>query len=158
MGNCKSCYSCVEPESTATIIDARGNRLQIKVPITAAEIMLDEPGHVVSPAQMIRKTGRIPVMKADEELSAGEVYLVVAASRSWCKVSESEMATIDSACGKRRQKRRSSKILPAAAEGFGEKVEGSDGIKQGNITGLSGHQLVSRRTWMPALDPISEGI
>ncbi|KAF7121111.1 hypothetical protein RHSIM_Rhsim13G0005200 [Rhododendron simsii] len=146
------------PESTATIIDARGNRLQIKVPITAAEIMLDEPGHVVSPAQLIRKTGRIPVMKADEELSAEEVYLVVPASRARCKVSESEMAMIDSTCEKRRQKRRSSKVSPAATEGSGEKVEGSDVIKEGNITGLPGHQLASRRTWMPALDPISEGI
>ncbi|KAF7121120.1 hypothetical protein RHSIM_Rhsim13G0005300 [Rhododendron simsii] len=150
--------SLTEPESTATVIDARGNRLQINVPITAAEIMLDEPGHVVSRAQLIRKTGRIPVMKADEELSAEEVYLVVPASRARCKVSESEMAMIDSACEKRRQKGRGSKVLPAATEGSGEKVEGSDVIKEGNITGLPGHQLASRRTWMPALEPISEGI
>ncbi|KAG5558145.1 hypothetical protein RHGRI_008163 [Rhododendron griersonianum] len=88
----------------ATIIDAHGNCLKIKVPITATEIMLDEPRHVVSLVQLIRKTGRIPVMKADEELLVGEVYLVVLASRAHCKVSESEMVMIDSACEKRRQK------------------------------------------------------
>ncbi|KAG5558149.1 hypothetical protein RHGRI_008164 [Rhododendron griersonianum] len=84
-GTSKSCYSYVEPQSTATIIDAHGNCLKIKVPITATEIMLDEPRHVVSLVQLIRKTGQIPVMKADEELLVGEVYLVVPASRAHCK-------------------------------------------------------------------------
>ncbi|KAG5558155.1 hypothetical protein RHGRI_008168 [Rhododendron griersonianum] len=113
--------------------------------------MLDEPGHVVSLVQLIRKTGRIPIMKADEELSVGVVYLVVLASRARCKVSESEMMMIDSACEKRRQKRRSSKVLPAATEGSGEKVEGSDVIKQGNITGLSGWSFF--RTKHPRRNP-----
>ncbi|KAG5558156.1 hypothetical protein RHGRI_008169 [Rhododendron griersonianum] len=54
MGNCKSCYSYVEPQSTATIIDAHGNLVKIKVPITATEIMLDEPRHVVSLVQLIK--------------------------------------------------------------------------------------------------------
>jgi hypothetical protein len=150
----------VKKPQTATLIDARGNLLKIKVPITAAEIMLDEPGHVVSPALLIRNTRRIPVMKADEELSAGEVYLIVPASRARSQVSESEMALIDSACEKRRRRpnRRNSKVLPAMTESSGDEVDGTVVILKGNITGLSGHQLTSRRTWKPALDPITEGI
>ncbi|KAI7989500.1 hypothetical protein LOK49_LG13G01523 [Camellia lanceoleosa] len=85
--------------------------------------MLDEPGHVVSPAIQIRRTRRIPAMKADEELSPAKVYLLVPASRINSVVSESEMARIDSACEKRRPKRRSSKVLPTETEGSSDKVE-----------------------------------
>ncbi|KAG5558157.1 hypothetical protein RHGRI_008170 [Rhododendron griersonianum] len=38
----------------ATIIDAHGNRVKIKVPITATEILLDEPRHVVSLVRLIK--------------------------------------------------------------------------------------------------------
>ncbi|KAG5558158.1 hypothetical protein RHGRI_008171 [Rhododendron griersonianum] len=41
-------------QSKATIIDAHGNLVKIKVPITATEIMLDEPGDVVSLVQPIK--------------------------------------------------------------------------------------------------------
>ncbi|KAF5931434.1 uncharacterized protein LOC114313422 [Camellia sinensis] len=161
MGNCKSCIS-VQPQTEAILIDASGILKQIKLPITAAEIMLDEPGHVVSQAMQIRRTRRIPAMKADEELSPAKVYLLVPASRINSVVSESEMARIDSACEKRRPKRRSSKVLPTETEGSSDKVEeGSLPVFQGNDTGFTGQRLGkgnSYRQWRPALEPISEGI
>ncbi|KAI7990290.1 hypothetical protein LOK49_LG12G00996 [Camellia lanceoleosa] len=163
MGNFTSCYNG-QPR-TAILIDSHGNLRRIKVPITAAEIMLDDPGHVVSPAQQIRRNSRIPAMKADDELSAGKAYLLVPAGRSNCKVSESEMALIDSASGgKRRLGSRSSKVLPAAStEGSGGdevEVENSLAVLQGNDTGLAGHRLVSPRHWRftPVLETISEGL
>ncbi|KAG5563185.1 hypothetical protein RHGRI_005816 [Rhododendron griersonianum] len=77
-------YNIGEPYSSAwgSWTHSRGTS---KVPITATEIMLDEPRHVVSLVQLIQKTGRIPVMKADEELLVGEVYLVVPANRAHCQ-------------------------------------------------------------------------
>ncbi|XAR61401.1 hypothetical protein NMG60_11035093 [Bertholletia excelsa] len=155
MGNCSSSCCTVEPP-TAILIDAQGKRRKIKAPVTAAEIMLDQPGHVVSPAFQIRRTGRIPAMKADEQLSVGHVYLVVPASRINSKASESEMEFIESSCGKRRSRRRSSKVLPMATGISDDKIERPVTISQGNGSGLTGQRLGSLRQWKPVLEPISE--
>ena len=151
MGNLTSCFY-VEIQ-TAIIISAGGNFRKINLPITAAEIMLDEPGHVVSPAEQIRRTGRIPALKADEELSTGNVYLLVPVNRANSKPSGSEMALIESASAKRRPKRRSSKISPAATEGSGEKVEDPITVSPVNSAGC---RLRGSRPWTPVLHPISE--
>ncbi|PSR94717.1 Protein of unknown function DUF4228, plant protein [Actinidia chinensis var. chinensis] len=151
MGNLTSCFY-VEIQ-TAIIIGAGGNFRKINLPITAAEIMLDEPGHVVSQAEQIRRTGRIAALKADEELSAGNVYLLVPVNRANSKPSESEMALIESASAKRRPKRRSSKISPAATEGSGEKIEDPITVSPVHSAGC---RLRGSRPWTPVLHPISE--
>ncbi|XAR58382.1 hypothetical protein NMG60_11013765 [Bertholletia excelsa] len=161
MGNFTSC--CHTVSYTATLLDTSGNLRRIKLPITVAEIMLDEPGHVVSPAQQVRRTFVLPAMKADEVLSAGKLFLLVPANRANSKVSGLEMALIDSA-QKKRQKGRSSKVLPAVTEASSEEAEGAAAIaiSQGNATGLTGRRLGCPRTparqWRPELETISEGI
>ncbi|KAA8549094.1 hypothetical protein F0562_000778 [Nyssa sinensis] len=140
---------------TAKIIDVQGNLRQVQIPMTAAEIMLEEPGYVVSPLDLVRRTGRISAMKADEELSAGKVYMLVPVSRTNCKVSELEMALVQSACDKRRAKQRSSKVLPAVTEGSDEKDEDAVSVLGGIGTGFPGRR---NRQWTPNLETISEGI
>ncbi|KAI3460760.1 hypothetical protein Pfo_017423 [Paulownia fortunei] len=107
MGNISSCFY-VESQ-VAKLIDLRGNILRlVDVPLTAAELMLEQPGHVISPLN----DTRISAMKADESLSAGKVYILIPVSRVHGKLSESEMSGIELAGVKRRSKRRSSRVLP----------------------------------------------
>ncbi|KAL8527235.1 hypothetical protein ACS0TY_005206 [Phlomoides rotata] len=155
MGNITSCFNA--QSNTAKLIDLHRNTLRlVDVPVTAAEIMLEAPGYIVSPVTDFRRDLRISALKADESLSGGVVYLLISVGRVNGKVSESEMAVIESVCGRRRAKRHSSKILPVVTEITGDcsdnpvKVfdEGSD----------IGRLNFRNKQWKPALEPIHEGI
>ncbi|CAK9152916.1 unnamed protein product [Ilex paraguariensis] len=157
MGNIICCYSLGPQPRAAKLIDVHGNLRLIKVPITVAELMLEEPGHVISPVEVLRRTSRFEAMKADEELSSGKLYMLVPANRIHCLLSESEMALVKFSCEKKKAKRRSSKILPALTQEGGEKGEGSNDpvpVLGGENSGLPCYRL---RQWRPALEPISEG-
>ncbi|KAM7521420.1 hypothetical protein LguiA_011322 [Lonicera macranthoides] len=124
MGNCTSCCY-VEPQ-TAMLIDVRGNFRQVKLPITAADLMIDEPGHLISPIDdILRRTLRYQAMPADQQLSAGKLYMFVPAAKLHSKLSQSDTAMLDSLYKKRRpSKRRSSKVLPSITQETGDRIEG----------------------------------
>ncbi|CAI9767856.1 unnamed protein product [Fraxinus pennsylvanica] len=109
--------------------------------------MLEEPGHVVSPAVEISgSNSRFSAMKADEQLIARRVYILIPLSRVRSKVTESELAVVKAAAGdKKKAKRHSSKVLPVVTESFDEEI----------VTPIPNHRL---RPWKPSLEPISEGI
>lgn len=145
--------------NTAELFDAKGNFVrQIELPIKAAELMLEEePGHVISPADEIRRTGRFMAMRAEDELVARKVYLLVPLCRVNRKVSDPDMALIDLACKKRSRtssKRTSSKILPAAMEEEVEEFQLEEKVISRYHLGpqLKGYL----RGWSPVLEPISE--
>ncbi|KAG6644991.1 hypothetical protein I3843_08G087800 [Carya illinoinensis] len=146
MGNYTSCYFPGPSNSeTAKLFDSHGNLQRLKLPLTAAELMLEHPGHAIASVEDLRRTRLISGKRADDELLAGKVYLLVSSGRVHCRVSELEMAIIDLACKKKAPKLKpcGSKVLPA----MGGEV----------ITGLPGLQQGSHRRWSPALEPISEG-
>lgn len=146
MGNFISC--CSVESQTAKIIDLHGNIRIVEIPSTAADLMLEEPGHVVSPAVEISgSNSRFSAMKADEQLIAGRVYILIPLCRVRSKVTESELAVVKAAVGdKRKAKRHSSKVLPVL------------------VTEISSEEIVAPipnqrlRPWTPSLEPISEGI
>ncbi|CAK9145209.1 unnamed protein product [Ilex paraguariensis] len=161
MGNCTSCFY-LEPKpkpKTAKLIHVHGNLRHFKVPITAAELMLEEPGHVICPVENLRRTRRFEAMKADEDLLAGKLYMLVSTNRVHRLLSESEMKLVESVCEKRRAKRRGSKILPDVTPQEVDETceESGDPIRfmGGDDTGLPCYRL---RQWRPALDPIVEGV
>lgn len=142
---------------TAKLFDAEGNFVRrVKLPLKAAELMLEEePGHIISPADEIRRTGRFMAMKAEDELVGRKVYLLVPLCKVNRKVSDSGMALINLGCKKKSRsnpKRTSSKILPAAME---EEFQVEEKVI---ISGYHpGHQLKGYiRGWNPVLEPISE--
>lgn len=145
---------------TAKLFDTHGNLRQVKVPVSAAELMLEEPGYVVSRVDDLRCTRRIPAMRADDVLLAGKAYLLMPVNRVHCLVSETEMALIDVASKKKKKsskRRGGSRVLPAGNEGATENLEvqgsvlgGGDG--DGDM-GVGGRH---RRPWSPALETISE--
>ncbi|MCI47646.1 hypothetical protein A2U01_0068888, partial [Trifolium medium] len=57
----------------------------------SAELMIELIGHVITPAVELLRTQRITALRADEELIAGKVYLVVPVSRVNSKASEFEI-------------------------------------------------------------------
>ncbi|XP_022890532.1 uncharacterized protein LOC111405741 [Olea europaea var. sylvestris] len=147
MGNFISC--CSVESQTAKIIDLHGNIRIVEIPSTAADLMLEEPGHVVSPAVEISGSdSRFSAMKADEELTAGEVYIWIPVRRVHSKVSESEMAVIKASAGDGKAKRCSSKVLPVVTESSDEEIDTP-------VKLILNQRL---RPWKPALEPISEGI
>lgn len=149
--------SVVDLQTAKLIIDFNGSIHRVKVPITAAELMLEQPGHFISPAEDLRRTLRYSAVKADDELSAGKLYMLVPTSRLHSKASVAEMAVLESACQRRRPKRRSAKVLPAAREVVCEEEREGRGE---NDTGVPSCRLGvnNNRQWRPALEPICEWI
>ncbi|KAL2251384.1 uncharacterized protein LOC105173762 [Sesamum indicum] len=157
MGNISSCFYA--QSHAAKLIDLQHNTLSlVHVPITAAELMLEHPGYVVSPLIDFRCGFRLSAMKADEIVSGGTVYILIPVTRVHGKLSESEMAIIESASGERRSKRRSSRVLPVVTEISGEGADNPVKVF-GEVRDIGVPIDRNRmRQWKPALEPIYEGI
>lgn len=151
MGNTTSC-SCIcisngvisignilkkrrKAKKTAMLLDSDGNTREIKLPIKSGELMIEEFGHVVTPVDEIRRTGRVSALLADEELVAGKVYLLLPVNRVNSKASEFEMALAEKQSGhtKRTRGNNMAKVSPSVCPRFGNQVR-----------------------WNPVLDPIFE--
>lgn len=150
MGNTSSCIPTTSEifnnkviikakKKTATLLDTCGNVRQIKLPMKSAELMIELIGHVITPAEVLLKTRRITALRADEELVAGKVYLLVPVSRVDSKASEFEIAIAERGCGKRKGN-KTAKVSPVS------KLTENDG----------GVCFVRQRRWNPVLDPIFE--
>lgn len=151
MGNTTSC-SCIcisngvisignilkkrrKAKKTAMLLDSDGNTREIKLPIKSGELMIEEFGHVVTPVDELRRTGRVSALLADEELVAGKVYLLLPVNRINSKASEFEMALAEKQSGhtKRTRGNNMAKVSPSVCPRFGNQVR-----------------------WNPVLDPIFE--
>ena len=155
MGNTRSC-SCIQTNSssfeifnekvikskkkTAALLDTDGNIREIKLPMKSAELMIELIGNVIIPAEELLKTRRIMALRADEELVAGKVYLLVPVSRINCKASEFEISIAERGSGKRKGN-KTTKVSPVA-----KLTENDNG----------GIISVRQRRWNPVLDPIFE--
>ncbi|KAL0459755.1 UNVERIFIED_CONTAM: hypothetical protein Slati_0602700 [Sesamum latifolium] len=81
MGNISSCFYA--QSHAAKLIDLQHNTLRlVDVPVTAAELMLEHPGYVVSPLIDFRRDFRLSAMKADEILSGSRVYMLISCYES----------------------------------------------------------------------------
>ncbi|GAB2234553.1 hypothetical protein Droror1_Dr00003808 [Drosera rotundifolia] len=151
MGNYSSCYTgrLSEPQE-AKIIDSQGNLQTIKTPMTAAELMMEQPGYVVSPAGQIRRTKWVSALKAEEELAAGEAYLLVQVGRVHRKATESELALVEFVLGEKRK--GSSRVSPVA-----EAVVAVEEEEEGLEERCGGRRWGGGRRWSPVLEPILEG-
>lgn len=155
MGNCISCYFPGSSKAeTANLFDPQGTLQRLELPLKAAELMLEQPGHAIAPVEELHRTRRISALKADDELSAGKDYILVPWGRVHSKVSELEMAIIELACKKRaaRQKPSGSKVSPAAMTMESREV----GEEEVEVSGLPIHPVGNHRRWSPVLEPISE--
>ncbi|XVF80670.1 hypothetical protein PTKIN_Ptkin15bG0093100 [Pterospermum kingtungense] len=150
MGNGTS--SCFIQDSrsrkTAKVIDARGNMRKVKLPANAAELMLEEPGHIISPMEELKRTRRVAAMRADDELLAAKVYVLVPIGKVHCKVTDADMAIIEAACGGKKRRKIGAKISP-------EEESQVQVLPQKCIEGIPVRSGTCR-PWTPVLEPISE--
>ncbi|KAL1350938.1 uncharacterized protein [Arachis hypogaea] len=135
MGNCY----CTSSNTTAMVVDTSGNVHRIKLPLNSGELMIEQIGHVITPADVLQRTRRISPLGADEELLPGKLYLLVPASRVHSKASPSEIA---------KTHIKNHKSLKMAAE------HGEDKITPVGVGVGLGYQ--GKRRWNPVLDPIME--
>ncbi|KAH7578259.1 hypothetical protein ACOSP7_000518 [Xanthoceras sorbifolium] len=163
MGNYTSSCFLVHSSNKARIIDSNGNLRQVKVSIKAAEVMIEEPGQVISPVDQLLRTHRVSPMRADDELLAGKAYMLFPVVRVHSKVKEEELAIVKAACHQkkgsllqRRKKTSGAKVLPAVNEEAKGEVEGQVPVSGGTDTELSGIRLGNQKQWSPILEAISE--
>ncbi|KAG2697620.1 hypothetical protein I3843_07G114600 [Carya illinoinensis] len=161
MGNYASCYfPSLSKSEKAKLFDAHGNYLQqVKLPVKAAELMLEHPGHAIVPVEELRRTRCISAIRADDGLLGGKVYFLVPSGRVHCRISELEMMIIELACKKKARKLKpsGSKVSPAMKmESKEVGGEGEGEVLGGEASGLPGHHLGNHRRWSPALEPIYE--
>ncbi|KAK2649638.1 hypothetical protein Ddye_017127 [Dipteronia dyeriana] len=167
MGNyTSSCfYMHSRSHKTTKIIDSNGHQRQVNVPIKAAEIMIEEPGHVICPVDELLRTHRVLPTKADDGLQAGKVYMLFPVVRVNGKVKEEE---IKAACGNQKIKKRSllrrrrkstsdgAKVLPVVNEDVKDEVDGQFTVSGETVTGFPGYRLGNPKQWSPVLEAISE--
>lgn len=155
----------------ARLVDLKGNLRTIELPITAAEIMMEEPGHVISAAiddynNLRSAASRFSAMKAEDQLCRGKLYVLVPVGRLNSKLSDSDLVILESVCKKKRRgssrgHHHRSKILPTSAE-LGDSEEKPDSCcpvmvssSRDNVC-LSSASPARVRQWKPSLDSISE--
>ncbi|EEF47282.1 uncharacterized protein LOC8267358 [Ricinus communis] len=164
MGNYSSCF-CIHRSNlkTAKLIDSKGTLRQLKLPVKAAELMLEEPGYVVSAAHELLRTGRVIALRAEDEVLARKVYLSLPLCRVNRKISESEMRIIQCAVAVEKmspKKKSGAKVLPAVAVEVKEEEEEIEsevvGVLEEQDTDFSGCRLANYQRWTPVLEPIFE--
>ncbi|KAE8697946.1 Secretion-associated RAS super family 2 isoform 1 [Hibiscus syriacus] len=136
-------------DKIAKVIDAQGKPRKVKLPVKAAEIMLEEPGHIICGVEELKRARRVVAMRADDELSGGKVYVLVPIGRIHCRVTDADMVIIKAACCGRKKKISGAKVLPDVMVSEDEKY--TNGIPH-----VSGHRFGNCRPWMPVLEPIPE--
>ncbi|MED6138280.1 hypothetical protein PIB30_072755 [Stylosanthes scabra] len=153
MGNC-ACICTVKSRmerrrtATAMVVDTSGNVNNIKLPLNCGELMIDQIGHVITPAEVLQKTRRILPLGADDELLPGKLYLLVPASRVNSKASASEMAKTH--IKKHNKTANMAKVSPSKLTWDHQPEHGKDQISPLPV----GYQ--GKRRWCPVLDPIFE--
>ncbi|KAK7379039.1 hypothetical protein VNO80_04491 [Phaseolus coccineus] len=94
-----------KPTKTAILLESNGNTREMKLPVKSGELMIEEFGHVITPLDELRRTGRVSALLADEELVAGKVYLLLPVSRVHSKASKFEMDIAETQSSQKRRTR-----------------------------------------------------
>nr|KYP47566.1 hypothetical protein KK1_030761 [Cajanus cajan] len=132
-----------------------GNRREIKLPAKCGELMIQELGHVISPVDEIRRTGRVSALLADEELVAGKVYLLLPVNRVRCKASKMEMGIAEKHSVSAQTKKTKGNQMPKVSPSLISRS--SQRLGQNEVTVFPIKKVNQFQTrWNPLLDPISE--
>ncbi|KAK3138070.1 hypothetical protein QOZ80_5AG0364020 [Eleusine coracana subsp. coracana] len=168
MGNYLSCTLAKTPGGRcARVILPDGGVRQVPLPATAAELMMDAPGHFLVDARAAARLGsRLAALAADEELELGGVYATFPMKRLGSPVAAADVARLAAAAT--REARRSAKVANVvaaspAAEAVAEEApprslrleEMVDDAAAAEI-GVLKHRLSNARSRRPTLDTIQE--
>uniref|UniRef100_A0A803LF66 Uncharacterized protein n=1 Tax=Chenopodium quinoa TaxID=63459 RepID=A0A803LF66_CHEQI len=145
----------------AKLVDSLGQLKLVNLPTTVAELMLEHPGFAIAPMDELRETRRITAMRADDVLHGRKVYLLVPVDKVNSRLTELQMAAIDSlVCScKGGRTRGGSKVSPdLEANGLdGQSLEDLVKDLSEKCTGLTRQRKRICKVWEPVLEPILEG-
>uniref|UniRef100_A0A0D9WJG9 DUF4228 domain-containing protein n=1 Tax=Leersia perrieri TaxID=77586 RepID=A0A0D9WJG9_9ORYZ len=115
MGNYLSCTLVKVPGGGkgARVILPDGVVRHVTLPATAAELMMDSPGHFIADARAARVGARLAALSADEELELGAVYATFPMKRLATPLAAADMARLAAAAA--REARRSAKVSSVVA-------------------------------------------
>ncbi|TVT98791.1 hypothetical protein EJB05_55880, partial [Eragrostis curvula] len=170
MGNFLSCTLAKVPGGgrCARVILPDGVVRQVALPATAAELMMDAPGHFLVDARAARLGARLAALAADEELELGAVYAAFPMKRLATPIAAPDVARLAAAAT--REARRSAKVanvVSVAASPSPAEVtvveeaprlrleEMVDDAAAAEISVLK-HRLSNARSRKPTLDTIQE--
>ena len=139
-----------KPTKTAILLESGGNTREIKLPVKSGELMIEEFGHVVTPLDELRRTGRVSALLPEEDLVPGKVYLLLPVSRVHSKASKFEMA-IAEAQSKRTRGINMAKVSPSLVSSSSER-DAENEVTVFPVCPRLGNQL----RWNPVLDTIFE--
>jgi hypothetical protein len=109
MGNYLSCTLAKTPGGKgARVILPDGRVRQVALPATAAELMMDAPGHFLAETRAARVGARLAALSADEDLEMGAVYATFPMKRLGTPLTAADMARLAAAAT--REARRSAKV------------------------------------------------
>uniref|UniRef100_A0ACD5TE28 Uncharacterized protein n=1 Tax=Avena sativa TaxID=4498 RepID=A0ACD5TE28_AVESA len=109
MGNYLSCTLAKTPgKKGARVILPDGRVRNVTLPATAAELMLDAPGHFLAETRGARVGARLEALSADEDLEMGVVYATFPMKRLGTPLAATDMARLAAAAT--REARRSAKV------------------------------------------------
>jgi len=111
MGNYMSCTLAKAPGGRgARVILPDGGVRQVPLPATAAELMMDAPGHFLVDARAASVGARLAALPADEELELGGAYAAFPMKRLGTPLAAAEAARLAAAAGTREARRSSAKV------------------------------------------------
>ncbi|CAO2204404.1 unnamed protein product [Urochloa humidicola] len=120
MGNLASCTLATAPGTGrgARVVLPDGRVRQVPLPATAAELMLEAPGHFLADARALRPGRRIEALPADEALVRGALYAALPMKRLGAPVAPADVArlaaAVVAASGEKARRRRRPGSSPAA--------------------------------------------
>ncbi|BAT86259.1 hypothetical protein LR48_Vigan03g279400 [Vigna angularis] len=142
-----------KPTKTAVLLESGGNTREIKLPVKSGELMIEEFGHVVTPLDELRRTGRVSALLPEEELVAGKVYLLLPVSRVHSKASKFEMAIAEAQSSHKKRTRGTNmaKVSPSLISRSTER-DAENEVTVSPACPRLGNQV----RWNPVLDTIFE--
>ncbi|KAM0875962.1 hypothetical protein ACQ4PT_036444 [Festuca glaucescens] len=93
MGNFASCTLARIPGAARVVLPDGGVRL-VRPPATAAQLMLEAPGHFLADACALQAGRRIAAVATDEDLELGGVYVAFPMKRLGSKAAPADLARL----------------------------------------------------------------
>uniref|UniRef100_A0ACD5VY81 Uncharacterized protein n=1 Tax=Avena sativa TaxID=4498 RepID=A0ACD5VY81_AVESA len=93
MGNFTSCTLARTPKAARLVLPDGTVRL-VRPPATAAELMLEAPGHFLADARALQAGRRITALAADEDLEHGAVYTTFPMNRLGSEAAPTDLARL----------------------------------------------------------------
>ncbi|KAF7023420.1 hypothetical protein CFC21_035931 [Triticum aestivum] len=116
MGNFASCTLARIPGAAkgARVVLPDGGLRLVRPPATAAELMLEAPGHFLADARALQAGRRIEALAADEDLELGGVYAAFPMKRLGSKAAPADVARLAAVFAREAHGRRPASAKVAA--------------------------------------------